>query len=117
MIVKRRQKTDANLAEVVEIPIGNVASRPVVFDQISVILVIRSGKLGIRAQVVRRSGVRFKRAWSGAAGRIGAARTGARGLRCRGAGQQSRDHNYECTMHATTPLAFPAGTWQWLQSR
>ena len=45
MVVDWTEKADANFAEVLEIGIGDVASRAVVFDQIGVVLIVRSGKL------------------------------------------------------------------------
>src|ERR1019366_401246 len=70
VVVERRQKSNTNLIEILEVRIGNVAGGAVVFDEILIILVIRSSELRERAQVVGRAGVGLERTGRGWARRI-----------------------------------------------
>ena len=89
-----------------EIGIGDVARRAVVFDEILIVLVVRRRELRERAQVLGRSGIGLERTRCGRAGRILAART-----RERASGPTPRtsssgsDHGDTQTRRMATPSA------------
>jgi hypothetical protein len=53
MVVEWSEKADANLIETAEVGVGDVAGRAVVFDEILIVLIVRSRELGKRTQVFR----------------------------------------------------------------
>ena len=61
MIVKRRQEADANLAQALQVGIGDVPGRAIVFDEILIVLVVGRCVLGKWAQVVGCPGVGLER--------------------------------------------------------
>ena len=59
VIVKGSQKADTNLGKVLEVGIGDLSCRAVVFDEILVVLVIRSRELRERTKILGRTRIRF----------------------------------------------------------
>ena len=99
MIVERSEKPDPNLAEILEVRIGDVAGRAVVFDQVLIVLIVRSGELREWTQVVGRAGVWLERTRRGWAGRIVAAGAGSGRLGPGGTSQHGGDHDDEGEAH------------------
>src|SRR4029077_2737919 len=109
MVVKRCQETDSNLAEVFEIGVWNLASRPVVLDQVLVKLKVRLREFRKRAQILGSTGVGLQRPRWRRTGRILPARTGRGGLRPTRAHQHDSDHSNGCEAHGASPESLLRG--------
>src|ERR1700690_215652 len=118
MVVEWSEESDANLIKGAEVGVGDVAGRAVVFDEILIVLIVRSRELGKRTQVFRGAGVGLQRTSRRPARRILAVRTRSGGLSPRRTREQNGDHHRsKQSTHSITPWVLRAGTWQSLRFR
>jgi hypothetical protein len=64
MVIERTGENDADRGQIFEVEVRQVASGAVVFEEILMVLVIRSSEFRKRPQVVRCTGVGFQRTGS-----------------------------------------------------